>query len=85
MAELCAAVLGARLWRCCQSGPRHARSPDFAFPQLNPDLAPPGGARAFVDYLYLSLTNSIAFQSNGRDAGCMGKATHGGAVDHSHW
>ena len=38
------------------------RSPDFAFPQqLNPDLAPQWWRPRFVDYLYLSLTNSIAF------------------------
>jgi uncharacterized membrane protein len=36
--------------------------PDFAFPQQsNPSLAPPNWRPRFVDYLYLSLTNSIAF------------------------
>lgn len=35
--------------------------PDFAFvQQINPDLAPPGWRPRFVDYLYLSITNSIA-------------------------
>jgi hypothetical protein len=36
--------------------------PDFQFPQdENRDLAPPGWTPALVDYLYLSLTNSVAF------------------------
>jgi uncharacterized membrane protein len=36
--------------------------PDLAFPQqLNPELAPPGWRPIFWDYLYLGLTNSIAF------------------------
>ncbi len=36
--------------------------PDFAFPQhMNTDLAPPGWRPTFVDYLYLGLTNGIAF------------------------
>ena len=36
--------------------------PDFQFPQdENGELAPPGWAPALVDYLYLSLTNSVAF------------------------
>jgi len=36
--------------------------PDFAFPQhTSPDLAPPGWRPVFLDYLYLGLTNSIAF------------------------
>lgn len=38
------------------------RYPDFAFPQhLDPDLAPTNWRPRFVDYLYLSLTNSVAF------------------------
>jgi uncharacterized membrane protein len=38
------------------------RYPDFAFPQhMNPDLAPPGWMPTFVDYLYLGLTNALAF------------------------
>lgn len=40
---------------------RMPRSPDFAFvQQINPDLAPPGWRPQYVDYLYLSITNSIA-------------------------
>jgi uncharacterized membrane protein len=36
--------------------------PDFAFPQhTSPHLAPPGWRPVFLDYLYLGLTNSIAF------------------------
>ena len=37
-------------------------SPDFQFPQMeNPDLAAPGWRPHFVDYMYVSFTNSIAF------------------------
>ena len=36
--------------------------PDLAFPQhLNPGVGPPGWRPRFVDYLYLSFTNSTAF------------------------
>jgi len=36
--------------------------PDFAFPQhASPHLAPPGWRPVFLDYLYLGITNSIAF------------------------
>ena len=36
--------------------------PDLAFPQdLNPSIAPPGWRPYFVDYLYLGLTNNLAF------------------------
>ncbi len=36
--------------------------PDLAFPQhVNPELAPPGWAPTFLDYLYLGLTNALAF------------------------
>lgn len=36
--------------------------PDLAFPeQLNPDLAPPGWRPTYIDYLYLGLTNALAF------------------------
>ena len=38
------------------------RQPDFQFPQdENPQLARPGWAPALVDYVYVSVTNSIAF------------------------
>jgi uncharacterized membrane protein len=36
--------------------------PDFAFPeQLNPRVAPPGWVPTMPDYLYLGLTNALAF------------------------
>jgi uncharacterized membrane protein len=36
--------------------------PDLAFPQqLNPKIGPPGWRPRFIDYLYLSFTNSTAF------------------------
>jgi hypothetical protein len=36
--------------------------PDFEFPQMeNPDLAAPNWRPHFVDYMYVSFTNSIAF------------------------
>ena len=36
--------------------------PDLAFPQdMNPDIAPPGWYPTFIDYLYLGLTNNLAF------------------------
>jgi hypothetical protein len=41
---------------------RLRRYPDLAFPQdLNPDVARPGWHPTFVDYLYLGLTNNLAF------------------------
>ncbi len=36
--------------------------PDFEFPQMdNPSFAPPGWRPSFADYLYVSLTNAVAF------------------------
>jgi hypothetical protein len=36
--------------------------PDLAFPQhMNPDIRPPGWRPLFIDYLYLGLTNGLAF------------------------
>jgi uncharacterized membrane protein len=36
--------------------------PDFQFPQMeNPQFAPPGWRPGFLDYLYTSLTNAMAF------------------------
>jgi len=38
------------------------RYPDLAFPQqLNPIIGPPDWRPRFVDYVYLSFTNSTAF------------------------
>jgi uncharacterized membrane protein len=54
-------------WEFDSGGPgRRAHTvlkhPDFAFPQhANPDLAPPGWRPVFLDYLYVGITNSIAF------------------------
>lgn len=50
---------GGPVARALSSAPRR---PDFQFPQdENPQLAPEGWAPRLWDYLYLSLTNSIAF------------------------
>jgi uncharacterized membrane protein len=36
--------------------------PDLAFPQdMNPNISPPGWHPSFIDYLYLGLTNNLAF------------------------
>jgi hypothetical protein len=55
-------------WELDEHGPVARRlaakreHPDFQFPQdENPQLARPGWAPALVDYVYLSVTNSIAF------------------------
>ena len=41
---------------------RNPVHPDLAFPQqMSPDLAPPGWRPVFVDYLYLGVTNAVAF------------------------
>jgi uncharacterized membrane protein len=57
-----ASVLGARR-RGSGAAPHHPPShPDLAFVQhVNPDLAPPGWRPTFSDYLYLGLTNALAF------------------------
>ena len=61
-------VFGVLYWELDMGGPvarivRPERTtPDFQFPQdENPHLATTGWAPVFWDYLYLSLTNSIAF------------------------
>lgn len=54
-------------WELADGGPGHRANtpvphPDLVFPQhASPELARPGWRPVFVDYLYLSLTNSIAF------------------------
>jgi uncharacterized membrane protein len=54
-------------WELDSGGPgerahTHVRFPDLAFPQhQNPELAPPGWRPVFIDYLYLGLTNMVAF------------------------
>jgi hypothetical protein len=54
-------------WELDGGGPGARRGPDrplpeFLFPQIdNPRVAPPGWAPRFVDYLYVSITNTTAF------------------------
>jgi hypothetical protein len=54
-------------WELDSGGPaeraHHAvRHPDLAYPgHLNPDVVAPGWRPVFVDYLYLGLTNALAF------------------------
>jgi len=58
---------GLWFWAVDQGGPVRRCEPDppppdFQFPQLeNPQLAEPGWFPQLLDYLYVSLTNSIAF------------------------
>ncbi len=60
-------AFGLWYWDFDRGGPvRRLRAdpprPDFQFPQMeNPQLAEPGWQPHFVDYLYVSFTNSIAF------------------------
>lgn len=60
-------VFALLFWELDSGGPgfrshRATRYPDLAFPQhLNPSLARPGWRPVFYDYLYLGLTNAIAF------------------------
>jgi uncharacterized membrane protein len=60
-------VFGIWYWEFDRGGPieRAAGSqpyPDFVFPQMtSPDLAPPDWEPGFVDYLYVSFTNAMAF------------------------
>lgn len=59
-------VFGLLFWELDQGGPLQrlalARNvPDFQFPQdVNPDLAPSSWQPRLLDYLYVSLTNSLA-------------------------
>ena len=60
-------VFGLWFWIFDRGGPvRRLRPkpppPDFQFPQMeNPELAAPGWQPHFIDYMYVSFTNSIAF------------------------
>jgi hypothetical protein len=61
-------VFGLLFWELEAGGPvartlvPERRTPDFQYPQdENPQLAPPGWSPQVWDYLYVSLTNSIAF------------------------
>jgi hypothetical protein len=54
-------------WELADGGPARRDGgeppyPDFAFPQqMSPEVAPPGWRPAFVDYLYIGITNGLAF------------------------
>jgi hypothetical protein len=62
-------VFGIWYWELDRGGPFARRAgtrpyPDFLFPQMDPDtakLARPGWRPTFVDYLYVSITNVMAF------------------------
>jgi hypothetical protein len=60
-------VFGIWYWELDRGGPFARRDaerthPDFMFPQMaNPAAAPPDWAPRFLDYLYLSVTNVLAF------------------------
>lgn len=60
-------VFGIWYWELDGGGPLSRRDkprkhPDFLFPQLaTPDIAPPDWTPRFMDYLYLSVTNVMAF------------------------
>jgi len=60
-------VFGLWYWEFDRGGPIERAAgtqpyPDFVFPQMmNPELAPPDWEPGFVDYLYVSFTNAMAF------------------------
>jgi hypothetical protein len=60
-------LFGLWFWLFDRGGPLRRLEPDsplpdFQFPQLeNPELAPPDWRPHFIDYMYVSFTNSIAF------------------------
>jgi hypothetical protein len=62
-------VFGIWYWELDRGGPFARREgtrpyPDFLFPQMDPDtakLARPGWRPTFLDYLYVSFTNVVAF------------------------
>ena len=60
-------LFGLWFWLFDRGGPvarleANQPPPDFQFPQMeNPELAAPGWRPHFVDYMYVSFTNSIAF------------------------
>jgi hypothetical protein len=62
-------VFGIWYWELDRGGPFARRAgirpyPDFLFPQMDPDtakLARPGWRPTFIDYLYVSFTNVVAF------------------------
>ena len=60
-------VFGIWYWEFDRGGPLERAAgtqpyPDFVFPQMtNPELAPAEWESGFVDYLYVSFTNAMAF------------------------
>jgi hypothetical protein len=62
-------VFGIWYWELDRGGPfargaGHHPYPDFLFPQMDPEtskLVKPGWRPTFLDYLYVSLTNAMAF------------------------
>lgn len=60
-------VFSLLYWECDGGGPavrvhKIGRRPHIAFPQhMNPELAQTGWRPSFLDYLYLGLTNALAF------------------------
>ncbi len=60
-------VFGLWFWLFDRGGPASRLDPDppppdFQYPQMeNPELAAPGWRPHFIDYMYVSFTNSIAF------------------------
>jgi hypothetical protein len=62
-------AFGIWYWELDRGGPFARRAgvtpyPDFMFPQMDPDtakLVKPGWRPTFIDYLYVSLTNAMAF------------------------
>ena len=60
-------IFGLWFWLFDRGGPARRMQadpppPDFQFPQMeNPELAAPGWRPHFIDYMYVSYTNSIAF------------------------
>lgn len=60
-------AFGIWYWELDRGGPFARRAgkhlyPDFLFPQMtSPDLAPPHWTPRFLDYLYVSFTNVVAF------------------------
>lgn len=60
-------AFGVWYWEFDRGGPYARfvgarRHPDLLFPQMSdPDNTPPGWRPTFVDYLYVSFTNSVAF------------------------